>query len=157
MAHDHSHGSRSRRQLAIVFAIVTTIFVFQLIGSVVTGSLALLIDTGHNAVDLIGIGIALFAATLVHKPASGQKTWGFRRAEVLAAGAQATLLLGLGVYSLIEGIRRFLDRKSTRLNSSHVAISYAVFCLKKKKHVHAPTPSTRETAYRQYSERSNPL
>jgi cobalt-zinc-cadmium efflux system protein len=41
------------------------IFVFQLIGSVVTGSLALLIDTGHNAVDLIGIGIALFAATLV--------------------------------------------------------------------------------------------
>lgn len=107
MAHDHSHGSRSRRQLAIVFAIVTTIFVFQLIGSVVTGSLALLIDTGHNAVDLIGIGIALFAATLVHKPASGQKTWGFRRAEVLAAGAQATLLLGLGVYSLIEGIRRF--------------------------------------------------
>src|SRR5699024_8183199 len=107
MAHDHSHGSGSRRQLAIVFAIVTTIFVFQLIGSVVTGSLALLIDTGHNAVDLIGIGIALFAATLVHKPAGGQKTWGFRRAEVLAAGAQATLLLGLGVYSLIEGIRRF--------------------------------------------------
>jgi cobalt-zinc-cadmium efflux system protein len=66
----------SRRQLAIVFAIVTTIFVFQLIGSVVTGSLALLIDTGHNAVDLIGIGIALFAATLVHKPAGGQKTLG---------------------------------------------------------------------------------
>ena len=107
MAHDHSHSSGSRRQLAIVFAIVTTIFVFQLIGSVVTGSLALLVDTGHNAVDLIGIGIALFAATLVHKPASGQKTWGFRRAEVLAAGAQATLLLGLGVYSLVEGIRRF--------------------------------------------------
>lgn len=107
MAHDHSQGSGSRRQLAIVFSIVSTIFVFQLIGSVVTGSLALLVDTGHNAVDLIGIGIALFAATLVRRPAAGQKTWGFRRAEVLAAGAQATLLLGLGVYSLVEGIRRF--------------------------------------------------
>jgi cobalt-zinc-cadmium efflux system protein len=107
MAHDHAHATGSRRRLGAVFAIVFAIFVFQLIGSVVTGSLALLIDTGHNAVDLIGIGIALFAATLVHKPAGGQKTWGFRRAEVLAAGAQATLLLGLGVYSLIEGIRRF--------------------------------------------------
>ncbi|UVI35862.1 cation diffusion facilitator family transporter [Brevibacterium spongiae] len=107
MAHDHSHGAGSRRQLSIVFGIVAAIFVFQLFGSVITGSLALLIDTGHNAVDLIGIGIALFAATLVNKPAGGQKTWGFRRAEVLAAGAQATLLLGLGAYSLIEGIRRF--------------------------------------------------
>lgn len=107
MTHDHAHGSGSRRRLRIVFSIVATIFVFQLIGSVVTGSLALLIDTGHNAVDLIGIGIALFAASLASKPMGGQKTWGFRRAEVLAAGAQATLLLGLGVYSLIEGIQRF--------------------------------------------------
>ncbi|MCF2586640.1 cation diffusion facilitator family transporter [Brevibacterium sp. UCMA 11752] len=107
MAHDHSHSSGSRRRLAIVFGIVLVIFVFQVIGSIMTGSLALLIDTGHNSVDLIGIGIALFAATLVRKPPKGQKTWGFRRAEVLAAGAQATLLLGLGVYSLIEGIRRF--------------------------------------------------
>lgn len=107
MAHEHSHGTGSRRQLAIVFSIVLGIFIFQAIGSIITGSLALLIDTGHNAVDLIGIGIALFAATLVRRPAKGQKTWGFRRAEVLAAGAQATLLLGLGVYSLVEGIRRF--------------------------------------------------
>jgi cobalt-zinc-cadmium efflux system protein len=107
MAHDHSHTIGSRRSLATVFAIVAAILVFQLIGSIVTGSLALLIDTGHNAVDLIGIGIALFAATLMHKPAEGQKTWGFRRTEVLAAGVQATLLLGLGIYSLIEGIRRF--------------------------------------------------
>src|SRR5699024_3105210 len=107
MAHDHSHGSGSRRQLAIVFAIVTTIFVFQLIGSVVTGSLALLIDTGHNAVYLIGIRIALLAATLVRKPAGGQETWGYWRAEVLAAGAQATLLLVLGVFCLIEVFRRF--------------------------------------------------
>ncbi len=108
MAHDHSHATGSRRRLAAVFVIVAAIFVFQVIGSIWTGSLALLVDTGHNSVDLIGIGIALFAATLVQKPPRGQKTWGFRRAEVLAAGAQATLLLGLGVYSLFEGIRRFL-------------------------------------------------
>lgn len=107
MAHDHSHSTGSRRRLATVLSIVLGIFVFQLIGSAITGSLALLVDTGHNAVDLIGIGIALFAATLVRRPAKGQKTWGFRRAEVLAAGAQATLLLGLGVYSIVEGIRRF--------------------------------------------------
>lgn len=107
MAHDHSHVTGSRRRLAAVFGIVAAILVFQLVGSILTGSLALLVDTGHNAVDLIGIGIALFAATLVNRPAAGQNTWGFKRAEVLAAGAQATLLLGLGVYSVIEGIRRF--------------------------------------------------
>lgn len=117
MAHDHSHDSGSRRRLAIVFGIVLVIFVFQVIGSITTGSLALLIDTGHNSVDLIGIGIALFAATLVRKPPKGQKTWGFRRAEVLAAGAQATLLLGLGVYSLIEGIRRFFVLRRYRARS----------------------------------------
>ncbi|RBP67062.1 cobalt-zinc-cadmium efflux system protein [Brevibacterium sanguinis] len=109
MAHDHSHASGSRGRLAVVFTIVAVIFVVQVIGSIWTGSLALLVDTGHNAVDLIGIGVALFAATLVRRPPRGQRTWGFRRAEVLAAGAQATLLLGLGVYSLIEGIRRFFS------------------------------------------------
>ena len=107
MSHDHSHGAGSRKRLAIVFCIVLVIFAFQVFGSIWTGSLELLVDTGHNSVDLIGLGIALFAATLVARPPKGQKTWGFKRAEVLAAGAQATLLLGLGIYSLIEGVRRF--------------------------------------------------
>lgn len=108
MSHDHSHASGSRRRLATVFGIVLVIFVFQVFGSIWTGSLALLIDTGHNSVDLIGLGIALFAATLTLAPPKGQKTWGFKRAEVLAAGAQATMLLGLGIFSIVEGIRRFL-------------------------------------------------
>lgn len=108
-SHSHSHASSSRKRLAIVFCIVLGIFIFQVFGSIWTGSLALLVDTGHNSVDLIGIGIALFAATLVARPPKGQKTWGFRRAEVLAAGAQATMLLGLGIYSLIEGVRRFFQ------------------------------------------------
>lgn len=107
MSHDHSHDTGSRKRLAVVFCIVLVIFAFQVFGSIWTGSLALLVDTGHNSVDLIGLGIALFAATLVARPPKGQKTWGFKRAEVLAAGAQATLLLGLGIYSLIEGVRRF--------------------------------------------------
>lgn len=109
MSHDHSHGTGSRRKLAIVFSIVLCITIFQVIGSIWTGSLALLVDTGHSSVDLIGIGIALFAATLILRPPKGGKTWGFKRAEVLAAGAQATMLLGLGVYSLIQGVQRFME------------------------------------------------
>ncbi|RAD58733.1 cation transporter, partial [Burkholderia multivorans] len=89
MSHDHSHETGSRKRLAVVFCIVLVIFAFQVFGSIWTGSLALLVDTGHNSVDLIGLGIALFAATLVARPPKGQKTWGFKRAEVLAAGAQA--------------------------------------------------------------------
>ena len=84
MSHDHSHETGSRKRLAVVFCIVLVIFAFQVFGSIWTGSLALLVDTGHNSVDLIGLGIALFAATLVARPPKGQKTWGFKRAEVLA-------------------------------------------------------------------------
>lgn len=110
MAHDHSHGAGAPRgRLAIAFAVAAVVFVAEVIGAVVTGSLALLTDAGHMLVDLVGLGMALAAATLVLRPASDRRTWGFRRAEVLAAGAQATLLAVVGVYSIVEGFRRLAD------------------------------------------------
>ncbi|SDQ52073.1 cation diffusion facilitator family transporter [Microbacterium sp. cf332] len=98
-----------RRRLWIAFGITAAIVVTQAVGSVVTGSLALLTDTAHALTDASGLLVALVAATLMLRPATARRTWGFRRIEVIAALAQAALLLGVGVYAAIEGIRRLFE------------------------------------------------
>src|SRR5699024_10102629 len=78
----------------------------QAVGSVITGSLALLTDTAHALADASGLLVALIAATLMTRPASSRRTWGFARIEVIAALGQATLLLVVGTYTAVEGISR---------------------------------------------------
>ena len=119
MGAGHSHGPNEgassgqpadfRRRLWIAFGITAAIVVTQAIGSVVTGSLALLTDTAHALTDASGLLVALVAATLMMRPANARRTWGFRRIEVIAALAQASLLLVVGVYAAIEGIRRLFE------------------------------------------------
>lgn len=114
-AHSHSHrfedpSSRSnRKRLTLAFAITGGIVLAQAIGALVTGSLALLTDTAHAAVDASGLFVALLAGRLAMKPASDRHTWGYRRVEVLAALAQSTLLLAVGIYTAIEAVQRFFE------------------------------------------------
>lgn len=116
--HSHSHGPDPseaglpgdfRKKLWIAFSITATIVIAQAVGSVVTGSLALLTDTAHAIADASGLLVALVAATLMLKPANPKRTWGFRRIEVVAALGQSLLLLGVGTYAAIEGIRRLFE------------------------------------------------
>ncbi|MEI3866381.1 cation diffusion facilitator family transporter [Microbacterium sp. CCNWLW134] len=116
MGAGHSHGSGAaghagdhRRRLWIAFSLTATIVAAQAIGSVVTGSLALLTDTAHAIADASGLLVALIAATLMLRPANAKRTWGFRRIEVIAAMGQATLLLVVGAYTAIEGVRRLFE------------------------------------------------
>ncbi|GAA3667695.1 cation diffusion facilitator family transporter [Microbacterium marinilacus] len=119
MGAGHSHGADQtevvgdpvdhRRRLWIAFAITASIVVAQAVGSVLTGSLALLTDTAHALTDASGLLVALVAATLVLRPATSTRTWGFRRIEVMAALGQATLLLGVGLYTAIEGVKRLFE------------------------------------------------
>jgi cobalt-zinc-cadmium efflux system protein len=114
MGHDHDRGpattgARHRRQLAVVLGITTSVLVAEVVGAAVTGSLALLADAGHMLTDAAGLVMALLAAHLMTKPATDKRTWGFQRAETLAASAQAVLLLAVGIYVLIEGIRRLFQ------------------------------------------------
>lgn len=106
--HDHGAGARSSRRLAAVFALTLVVFVAELVGAIVTGSLALLVDAAHMLTDVIGLGMALTAARLANRAPSQRLTWGPRRAEVLGALAQAALLLGVGVFALVEGVKRLL-------------------------------------------------
>lgn len=113
----HSHGSAGhnhgagvhRTRIAIALGITLAVFVFQVIGSIITGSLALLFDSAHVLTDAGGLVMALIAAWLAGKPTSDKRSWGFARAEVLAATAQAALLLGVGLFVLIEGIDRLIN------------------------------------------------
>lgn len=109
--HDHSHGAdgTARTRLAIAFGITALIVLAQAVGSIVTGSLALLTDTAHALVDASGLLVALLAATMMQRPASSARTWGFARIEVLAALAQAALLIVVGTYTAVEGISRLAD------------------------------------------------
>lgn len=108
--HSHAHGAPGGRdglrRLIVALALTAAIVVAQAIGSVLTGSLALLTDTAHAVADASGLLVAVIAGALVLRPASSARTWGFARIEVIAALAQSTLLVVVGTYAAIEGISR---------------------------------------------------
>jgi cobalt-zinc-cadmium efflux system protein len=110
--HDHGMGAMAvthRRPLAWVLAISTAILVVEVAGAFLSDSLALLADAGHMLTDVVGLTMALVAATLALRPATPERTWGYRRAEVLAAAAQAALLLAVALFVIVEGLRRLLE------------------------------------------------
>ncbi|MEU4695830.1 cation diffusion facilitator family transporter [Nonomuraea dietziae] len=112
MGHGHGHATASahhRKRLMIVLPLTLSVLVVQVVGAIMSGSLALLADAGHMATDGAGIALALFAIWIAGKPASARRTFGYQRAEILAAAVNAVLLLGLSGYILVEAVRRFAD------------------------------------------------
>jgi cobalt-zinc-cadmium efflux system protein len=112
MGHDHSHThgitatGRHRKRLIAVLAITLTVVLVQVVGAALSGSLALLADAGHMLSDAAGVTIALLAAWIAGRPASDQRTYGYQRAEVLAALANALILIVISVVIFTEAIRR---------------------------------------------------
>jgi cobalt-zinc-cadmium efflux system protein len=111
--HGHSHGvtatGKHRRILAGTLLISLVIVAVQVVGTVVTGSLALLADAGHVLADSGGIAMALGATLLAARPATGRRTFGWSRAEILAAAVNGLILTGMGVYILIQGVHRLVE------------------------------------------------
>lgn len=106
--HDHAADAHAvnRKRLAVAFSITATILVAEVVGAILTNSLALLVDAAHMLTDAGGLATALIAANLARRPATAKRTWGFARAEVLSATAQAAVLLAVGLFVLIEGVQR---------------------------------------------------
>jgi cobalt-zinc-cadmium efflux system protein len=111
-ARGHVHGhpvtatGRHRRSLVIVLGLTALIAVAEVAGAVVTGSLVLVADAAHMAADVSGIGLSLLAAYFAGRPPTARRTFGYARAEILAAMANAVLLLGMAAFIVIEAIRR---------------------------------------------------
>lgn len=91
----------------IVFALVAVFFVVELVGGLLTNSLALISDAGHMLTDLVGLAMALAAVHVANRRTNApQHTYGLYRVEILAALANAVLLFAMGLYILYEGIMR---------------------------------------------------
>ncbi len=110
MSHDHDHVSgRSRRALAIALALTATYTAVEVVGGLVTGSLALLADAVHMLSDNVAIALALFAVWLGAKPATPERTFGYRRAEVLVALANGVTLVALSIWIFYAAFTRLDD------------------------------------------------
>src|SRR2546426_8287506 len=113
VAHRHSHSplaSGVSVQRALTWALILTgaFAVVEVAGAWLAGSLALLSDAGHMFTDTAALGLALFAQWIARRPPSRRASYGYARAEVLAAFINALALLALVVFIAIEAVRRLL-------------------------------------------------
>ncbi|GAA3234483.1 cation diffusion facilitator family transporter [Dactylosporangium siamense] len=111
--HDHDHQvtatGRHRAALAGALAVSVVIFAVEVVGALVTGSLALFADAGHVLADAGGVALALGATVLAARPATGRRAFGWARAEILAAAVNGLVLAGMSVYVFVEGVRRLIE------------------------------------------------
>lgn len=106
--HNHGAGASSKR-LALALGLTSTFLVAELVGAYVFGSLALLSDAAHMFTDSAALAIALAAVRIGQRPPDDQRTFGYRRFEILAAAFNAILLFAVAGYVTIEGVGRFFD------------------------------------------------
>ena len=110
MSHGHDHGRvESRRALALALGLTASYTVVEVVGGVVSGSLALLADAVHMLSDNLALAAALVAAWLATKPATPERSYGYKRAEVLAALANGVLLVALAIWIFVEAVMRLRD------------------------------------------------
>lgn len=95
--------------MGLALAMTASFTVVEVAGGILTGSLALLADAAHMLSDNVSIALALLAVWLAEKPATPERTYGFKRAEVLAALANGVTLVALSIWIFYEAARRFQD------------------------------------------------
>jgi cobalt-zinc-cadmium efflux system protein len=130
--HGHGHGQlttatgRYRQALITVMGLTALIAAGEIIGALITGSLVLLADAAHMAADAAGVGLSLLAVHFAARPPTAERTFGYARAEILAAMTNAVLLLGLATFIIVEAIRRLMTPPSVE---SGLVIVFGVVAL----------------------------
>ncbi|MFC4403136.1 cation diffusion facilitator family transporter [Gracilibacillus xinjiangensis] len=115
MGHSHDHGNghhhhtNNKKALFISFLFIFTFMIVEMIGGFLTNSLALLSDAGHMFNDAFALGLSLFAFKLSERTANGQKTFGYKRFEILAAFINGVTLIAISLYIFWEAYHRFLE------------------------------------------------
>ena len=108
MAHHH-HEARTDKGLWVAVSINLLLTFVQVVGGVISGSLSLVADALHNLSDAASLGIALFAKAIGRKPADQYKSFGYQRAEIVAALMNLTILLVVSIYLLFEALWRIAE------------------------------------------------
>lgn len=110
--HDHAptgiRAASNRRLLTISLCLTATVMLVQVVGALLTGSLALLADAAHMFTDSSALVIALVASTVAARPANDRNTYGYQRAEVFGALINAVILIALMVWIAVEAVQRLL-------------------------------------------------
>ena len=112
VAHSHAHEHRreaDRRALLAALALTCVYTVVEVVGGVLTGSLALLADAGHMLSDNVALGLAAFAVWIAGRPSTPERSFGFRRVEILAALANGVTLVAVALWIFWEAISRLDD------------------------------------------------
>ena len=128
----HNHGEpatvtgRYRRALITVMGLSALVAVAEIVGALITGSLVLLADAAHMAADAAGVGLSLLAVYFAARPPTARRTFGYARAEILAAMANALLLFGLAAFIIVDAIRRLMSPPSVE---SGLVIVFGVVAL----------------------------
>jgi cobalt-zinc-cadmium efflux system protein len=107
MHHHESNAGNASRSLKITLGLVLGIMVAEVIGGVLSNSLALLSDAGHMLTDALALGLSLFAMSLARRPATATRTFGYHRAEIMAALANGTVLVLVSAYIFYAAAQRF--------------------------------------------------
>lgn len=108
--HGHSHHHTSNKKaLFWSFLLIASFMVVEVIGGVLTNSLALLSDAGHMLSDAAALGLSLFAMKLGERKATHSKTYGYKRFEIIAAALNGLTLILISVYIFYEAFQRFLN------------------------------------------------
>ena len=107
--HHHHHKPQNQSGLLVAVGINILLTLAQVVGGIISGSLALVADALHNLSDSAALGIAIFARKISQKPADEFKTFGYQRAEVIAALINLTLLITISFYLIYEAIWRIAE------------------------------------------------
>ncbi|MGH7446375.1 MAG: cation diffusion facilitator family transporter, partial [Longimicrobiales bacterium] len=108
--HDHgSGGSANRKRLAITLGLVTAYMVAEVVGGLLTNSLALLADAGHMLSDAGALALSLFAISLAARPAGSRYTYGYYRTEILAALVNGATLVAIAIFIFAEALQRISE------------------------------------------------
>ena len=127
MAHEHQSSAQVHRaSLVVAFSITMAILAAEIVGAILSGSLALAADAAHMSMDAVGIGLSLLAVWFAGRSASEERTYGFYRLEMLAAALNALLLFLVGGYILFESVQRFVEPPDV---SSRVMIQFAIVAI----------------------------
>ncbi|MEA3419555.1 MAG: cation diffusion facilitator family transporter [Campylobacterota bacterium] len=105
--HHHHHHDVSGKNLFITIILNIIITLSQIVGGILSGSLALLSDAMHNLSDVLALVVAYGANRLAARPNSEARTFGYKRAEILAALFNASVLIGIAIFLIIEALHKF--------------------------------------------------
>lgn len=115
-SHNHTHQDLKGRNLLISIFLNILITISQVVGGIISGSLALLSDALHNFSDVLSLVISYIANLLAKKDASINRTFGYKRAEILAAFINASTLIIVAILLIIEAVKRFINPQTIESN-----------------------------------------